>query len=121
MNYTRSYSIKRQVIPNGSIHILNSVIYKQSSRFLFGPKKLFDEYFELDKSLDEASSKLIMDLLEQIVTDVKPDKNNIEAHNILSKFYAKHKSNGIITREENQLMMRKMMELAIEFRNKKLY
>jgi hypothetical protein len=120
-NTIEPYSIKRKVIPDGNVHLLNSTIYKQSSRFLFGPKEVFDNYFKLDKSLDEASDGLIMDLLEQIVKGIKPSIDTIDSYNILSEFYTKHKSQTNITHEEKQLMMRNMMVLAIEFRNSKLY
>jgi hypothetical protein len=91
-NTIKPYSIKRQVIPNGSVHILNSIIYKQSSRFLFGSRKVFDDYFALDKSLTDASGGLIIDIVKQVIDNIKPDINNIEAYNIISNFYAKHQS-----------------------------
>ena len=117
-NRKDSNFIYRASIPNGNVNFANEAVFTQSTRFLFGDKSDFDEYFRLQNFLTKDSLEMRVDMAKQILEIIPESEENKEAHNILRNYYEKHQQDGFVTREYEQEMMRTIRQLAVIFKGK---
>lgn len=113
-------TIRRGFMPNGSVNSINEKVFVQSCRFLFGDNEAFEEYFKLQKFMENESLELKMDLIKQVL-GIRPENEHSEAsRTILQAYYEKYLKEGTVTSEEEQVVFDRVRQLAIEFKNKNI-
>ncbi len=113
--------IRRGLMPNGSVNLINSTVYEQSSRFIFGNKQAFNEYFKLQGFLNEESTELIINAIQQVLEIAQVTSDNEEHYRVLEELYNKYKKRNFVSEDDKQIMMHKIRELNIAFRDKNLH
>ena len=113
-------TIRRGFMPDGSVNSINEKVFAQSTRFLFGDKQSFNEYFHLQDFMQNDSLELKMDMIKQILA-LRPDNEYSKAsHPTLQEYYEKYMTEGTINIEEEQRVFNKIRQIAIEFKNKNI-
>ncbi len=114
--------IKRGFIPNGNVNMINEIIFRQSSRFVFGEKSDFDQYQETQDFLNEDSFELRIDAIKQVLelVESKVNLDTRESYNVLKDYYAKYINQGFMSHDDEQEMLHKFRALSIAFRSKKI-
>jgi hypothetical protein len=113
-------SIRRGFMPNGSVSMVNSTVFEQSSRFLFGDKEAFDEYFQIQEFLSNDSFELRTEFVKQALEIGPSTGDSKEAYKVLEDYYKKYTSQGFISHEEEQEMMHKIREISISVISKRV-
>lgn len=113
-------TIRRGFMPNGSVNSINEKIFEQSTRFLFGDKESFEEYFKLLGFMENDSIEFRMDIIKQIL-DVQPiNEHGRKSHAILRSHYNKYLAEGTVNIDEEQMIFSEIRKIAIDFKNKNI-
>lgn len=114
-NTKRFNRIYRHYLPNGSVSIINNLIFEQANRFVITNNANLNYYksFKVDY-LDSTSLDLKIDMMKQIVKKIPVTPNNKDAHEIIQEYLRKYEKTGTLSKIEESELYLKIKKSAID-------
>lgn len=112
--------IYREKIPHGNANIINDNIFNNSSKFVIGSKNAFNDYFKMQKYLNDTSIELKMDAIKQVLANGEHNEENKELGEIMKFYLDKYEKEGGLSKIEKYNFYMKIREMNANWKRSRL-
>jgi hypothetical protein len=112
--------INRTGMGSADVAITNGSMIGLTTRFIIGSKRSFEDYFRIIKAMNESPSKVIIDVMRQVVDNIPAKTDDPNFHELMVEHLKTYDEKGFLTKEEEEYFHSKMLEHARKRKNDKI-
>lgn len=112
--------IHRKSIHNGTAELFNDNINKETSRFLIGTKKAFEQHFEIAKILNDTSIERKMAMIKDVLEKAEVTPENSEMWKVMKIYLDKFEREGTLSKPDEYNFYMQLRQLNITWKKKSI-